>query len=269
MPDSTTRVNPAPAHVFSSLRYDPALRTEPCNTNTIPASTPSPYLLLPYHRDRLVEAALAFKWTQAATSLDGDLGMLRFEMELDEAVRKYEEVEGGGAPLKIRVLLDSAGQLTVQLSPTPPVASTSTLFSTSQTPTTLASHPNLMPVHIDPLFTLPSVYTSNKTTSRDHYLSARSRVSIEANYAEEVLLWNGELEVMEGSITNLAFWRRGEWVTPEKESGGLPGVMRRWLLEKGAWKEGLVRRETVAKGEIVLLSNGLKGVFPGRVVQAA
>lgn len=125
-----------------------------------------------------------------------------------------------------------------------------------------------MPVHLDSSPTPPSLFTSHKTTSRAHYLAARSRAGL-ASYDSEVLLWNPAGDVTEGSITNVAFWRAGRWVTPRLDSGGLGGVMRRWLLEQGAWSEGTVRKDDVRSGERVLLSNALRGVVVGEVVGIA
>ena len=58
-------------------------------------------------------------------------------------------------------------------------------------------------------------------------------------------------------------------MTPRLDSGGLGGVMRRWLLEQGAWSEGTVRKDDVRSGERVLLSNALRGVVMGEVVGIA
>lgn len=142
------------------------------------------------------------------------------------------------------------------------------------TPTTLqtlsAAPKSTLPfvtVHLDPIPTPPSPLTAFKTTSRDHYLASRLRVGLGKGYTtpREVLLFNRSDEAMECSIANIAFWREGEWVTPRKEAGGLRGVMRRWLIEQGRWKEGRVMRSEVVKGEWVLLSNGVKGCYVGRI----
>ena len=125
-----------------------------------------------------------------------------------------------------------------------------------------------MPVHLDTSPTSPSLLTLHKTTSRDHYLLARSRAGLGDGYAvpEEVLLFNPEGEITEASFSNVAFWREEAWRTPKVESGGLGGVMRRWLIERGAWMEGTVRKADVVKGEFVLLSTGVRGAFAGIVV---
>lgn len=92
-----------PVHLFSSARYDPALVQCADNSRTSPASTPSAFLLLPYHRDRLHAAARAFLWTDAANALEGDAGLAKLRGELERAVAAYEvRVGAAGAPLKVR-----------------------------------------------------------------------------------------------------------------------------------------------------------------------
>ncbi|EEB97789.1 hypothetical protein MPER_02822, partial [Moniliophthora perniciosa FA553] len=49
-------------------------------------------------------------------------------------------------------------------------------------------------------------------------------------------------EITETSIANVAFCRDEGWVTPDASTGCLTGVFRRWLLEKGRIKEGIVMK---------------------------
>lgn len=96
-------------------------------------------------------------------------------------------------------------------------------------------------------------------------MSARERAGIGSGDQAEVVLWNGEGEVMEGSMTSVYFWREG-WVTPGLAQGGNNGTTRRWLLERGMVREEVVERGSVIGGEVVLMSNGVRGVWAGRVV---
>ena len=61
-----TSLSMAEFELTTSLRYDPELLTVPGNT------PPSPFLLLPYHLDRLVQAASHFEWPAAVNALSGD-----------------------------------------------------------------------------------------------------------------------------------------------------------------------------------------------------
>ena len=81
----------------------------------------------------------------------------------------------------------------------------------------------------------------------------------------EVLVVNERGEVMEGSLTTPYFWREGRWLTPREGCGGNRGTTRRWALERGFAVEGVVRAEDVRVGEVVWLSNGVRGFGWGRV----
>ncbi|KZO92092.1 hypothetical protein CALVIDRAFT_462783, partial [Calocera viscosa TUFC12733] len=123
---------------------------------------------------------------------------------------------------------------------------------------------------LDPEPTPSSLFTQHKTTSRAHYLAARGRCGLGANYdhPDEALLWtptHSGPEITEASVSNVALYRSGRWVTPRQSAGGLGGVARRWLLEQGLWTEGVVSVGEVRDGEWVLGSNGVRGCFVGRV----
>lgn len=70
---------------------------------------------------------------------------------------------------------------------------------------------------------------------------------------------------MEGSITTPYFFRAGEWITPSAQCGGNLGTTRRYALEAGLSKDGVVTRESVQAGEKVVLSNGVRGFGWGYV----
>ena len=75
----------------------------------------------------------------------------------------------------------------------------------------------------------------------------------------EVLLHNSLLEISEGSLTTPYFFRDGEWLTPEVRCGGNQGTTRRWALDHKLCKEGIVTKASVRLGEMVWLSNGVRG----------
>ena len=140
------------------------------------------------------------------------------------------------------------------------------LSSFNPTTGTIAHPEAILTIKVDTVPTPSSQFTQNKTSHRPHYDAARVRAGIiDRKEKKEVLLFNEAGEVTECSITNVYFWRNGQWVTPKKESGCLPGVARRWMLENGRAVEGTVRKEEVQDGELVLLSNGLYIAQLGRV----
>ena len=112
-----------------------------------------------------------------------------------------------------------------------------------------------------------SPFTSYKTTVRDAYTAARQRLKIEQNPSSaEVILYNEDGEITEGSLRNVAFWRDGGWVTPPNQSGGIGGTIRRWMIEQGRVREQVVKTEELKEGEWVLLSNGVEGCSIGSLV---
>ena len=70
---------------------------------------------------------------------------------------------------------------------------------------------------------------------------------------------------MEGSITTPYFWRNGEWLTPSEGCGGHLGVTRRWALMKSLVKEDVILAEDVEIGEVIVLSNGVRGFGWGKL----
>ena len=83
---------------------------------------------------------------------------------------------------------------------------------------------------------------------------------------KEVILYNEKGELTEASYRNVAVWQDGGWVAPLDASGGLPGTVRRWLLEQGLLREALIRKEDIRKGQWVLLTNGVEIAVLGRIV---
>ncbi|SGY74934.1 BQ5605_C005g03388 [Microbotryum silenes-dioicae] len=291
-----------PDAILSTARYDPPLSSLDKNSLTQPSSAPSPYGLLAYHHDRLVQAAAAFAWTSAAQSLEGEQGLIKLRQRLDQAVSQWQTQNDDKSDQPLRVSLptmmledeasysvrwctlpqlrilvfptaDDDDLITVQAFACNPITPISNFFNLAlANPATLnalssSSTFTYIPVRLDPARTSPSIWTQYKTTARDHYLASRERAGLGRDYnkPDEVLLFNQDDQVMEGSLANVGFYRDGAWVTPHDEAGGLNGVMRRWLLEQGRWKQGTILRGEVSRGEWVLLSNGLRGCFVGRI----
>ena len=242
--------------LFSSLRYDPLLTSIPMNIEAWDSDikAPSPFYMLSHHRDRILQAAEHFGWSKAAEAIRGPKGLTHLVKKLTEAINMQSPTA-----LRVRVLLDSDGSITVESSPAAPVTETN-LFPKRIPPPKAADQMKVSPrtggaltvgdddaVHGDPLIskawdvlpdtvrTKPSPYTSYKTTSRDMYTAARERVGIkEMTEKREVLIVSErDGEIMEGSLTSVFFWREGKWRTPPVSSGGQVGTTRRWALEKG------------------------------------
>ena len=252
--------------LVTSLRYDPKLLTSDFNTQV--NGIELPYLLFVYHVDRLLAAANAFQWPYARQALTAPDAAARIRYACDDAVMHcpLTDKEKG---LGLRVLLSSSGDLRVEAHPTRPLIK-DPLFAARINPMTTSPDrlpPTILSVHIDTQPTSPSLFTAHKTTQRHLYNAARARFGIvDRRSPHEVLLYNERREVTECSVRNVAFWRGEGWVTPPTRCGGLPGVVRRYLLEHGYIKEGIVKLSDVRIGEIVLLCNGWDGTILGRIV---
>ncbi|KAL7285557.1 hypothetical protein ACG7TL_000661 [Trametes sanguinea] len=267
--------SPADFQLISTTRYEQGLTELDWNTQAS-LGTPSPYLLLAYHYDRLLDAARVHGWP-----VPPDLTLRLLESTCNAAVTANSTDSQLHVPersFRIRILLSYPGILSVTASPTSPLASRDPAALSLWIPSPSSPEPPLreaplLVVHLDTVATPSSNFTRTKTTCRDHYTAARNRFDIPpppASSLDDVLLYNEDGEITETSIRNVAFARGlpPRWVTPSASTGCLPGVMRRWLLEQGRVVEagrGELVRDAVVDGECVLTFNGLEGCCIGRL----
>ncbi|KAI0363147.1 hypothetical protein BV20DRAFT_975993 [Pilatotrama ljubarskyi] len=262
----------APFDLISSTRYEPRFRDLSWNTDAN-GGKPSPYLLLKYHRERLLDAAKVHDWR-----VPTDLPVTRLEELCSAAITKDGDCpEMLESNFRIRILLSSSGSISVTAAPISALSAHDpaalSLWLPSSSPQPPVSSSDLLIVHLDRVPTPLSAFTRTKTTLRDHYNSARDRFNIPpppTSSQDEVLLYNEKGDIMETSIRNIAFIRRSPpcWVTPSTSSGCLPGVMRRFLLEQGRiaeCTEGELTRESIFDGEYVLTFNGVEGCRFGQI----
>jgi branched-subunit amino acid aminotransferase/4-amino-4-deoxychorismate lyase len=139
------------------------------------------------------------------------------------------------------------------------------------TPTTLMTWPTayapILNVFLDVAPTNISGTAYYKHTNRDRYMAARKRVGIDSSASvDEVLLWNTEGEVTEGSLRTISVWRDGGWVTPPLSSGCMDGSVRRWMLSTRKVREARILKGDLRPGEWVLTSNGIEGCCFGKFV---
>ncbi|KAF1950491.1 hypothetical protein CC80DRAFT_509622 [Byssothecium circinans] len=102
--------------------------------------------MLAYHRDRMLEAAQHFDFDAVAAKLEDGKAL---HEELLKEVKTYIENGGKDEALKLRILFDKQGSMTVEFMPLPPVP-LSTLYPPSLTPptphpTTPSSTPDFKP----------------------------------------------------------------------------------------------------------------------------
>ena len=99
-----------------------------------------------------------------------------------------------------------------------------------------------------------SPFFYHKTTRRDPYDVRRARHPD----VDDVLLVNERGEITESTIANVAVKIGGEWVTPPVESGCLPGIYRRVLLDEGRLTERPIHVDDLEHGEGIALLNSVR-----------
>ncbi|KAK9461912.1 aminotransferase class IV-domain-containing protein [Lipomyces oligophaga] len=261
--------------VVSVIRYDPNLLLNPVSIQAslsglsitrIPATDdqlqickdsldPILFFLFPRHVARLNTAFQHF-WPDTLFKLDG--------ATLVKAL--YPAISDLTRPHRLRTILSSDGSITVE----PSIAvDRNDLFS--------GLRPDQDPespwkIYLDSHPTTQSDLTMFKTSDRSAYSVARERVlpaSVPISSPIEILLYNPRNEITEGSLTNVAFFRNGKWVTPSSSSiGGLRGSVKAELLASGAIHElsadeNPVLVSSLIEGEKILLMNGVQGCTCG------
>lgn len=251
-------------HIFTTLRYDTALREIIVNAAASKGALSAIYLR-EYHFDRLREAV-------AATAQDGNTeyldSVLSSPESLENAIasalmnktepgfRSQSEPHG---PFRIRFALYHDGSTQVQCQQMP--HTTANLFPTSLG---LDAKPTWT-VCLDIQPTERSAHTSFKTSTRQAYDRARQAAECTPAASKEVLLYNNDRQIMDASITTPYFHRDCRWVTPPASAGGQQGTTRRWALANGICLEQDVPLDTLREGEIVWLSNAARGFFSARL----
>lgn len=250
--------------LLSTIRYDPAL-TRPRRAkgeiveDETPLAMPVPgdanFFLLPYHWERLKFSIAFFEWPI-------DVPYHHLYDELEGTVTKLDPSRS----YKLRVLVTREGLMVIEALA---VAERNDLMSgfKSSVPPSL-QNPQYS-IYLDTQPSLVSPFTSFKTTKRDVYSAARQRM-LPANDPgpNEVLLYNTRDMITEGSITNVAFLRNGQWVTPPITSGCLCGVVRHHLLSEGFIYEDEISRHSVKAGEKILVFNAIIGVCSGVIMDS-
>lgn len=252
--------------IFSSLRYDPELPAAAARSqNGYPEPLQSPYYLLAYHRDRLVASARHFEWDRALEWLQRDI--TSFEGFLDASIPERDK------PWRMKIVVDCNGTVAIDINPTPVIDPINLLGPALH----MKPSAPVWRVYVDTQSTVPSGFTTHKTTARDEYTAARMRAGIKSPAeTAEVLTVNPSGEIMEGSITTPYFKRQAAlpehsesapaWITPPLTSGGNAGTSRRYALVQNFCAEQAITVAELVDGEECWLSNGVRGFMRGVIV---
>lgn len=250
--------------IFTSIRYEPTASDNAVNF---------PHYLLPFHLARLCAAAAAFNLVNVQEVLaDEKAALSLLRTTVDNAVPDKTK------PWRVNVRFTPDAQITASTTPLPPLKNNiMSLPDTKSLPQFLQkeAHRRGLPhwdVVVDSQPTPASPFTGHKTSVREMYNAARERANL-VSYDEprEILLWNENGEVTEGSITTVYLWREASGtgarrlVTPPLRCGPNASSTRRYALSKGLCDEEAVRLEELKDGDEIWLSHASDGFFPGRL----
>ena len=84
---------------------------------------------------------------------------------------------------------------------------------------------------------------------------------------DETLFLNSKGEIAETSASNIFFVKDGKLYTPAVDSGILPGIVRRYLLETYPVQQLIIKPEDIATYEEVFLTNSLMGIMPVAAIE--
>ncbi|KAH8882270.1 hypothetical protein GQ53DRAFT_596493, partial [Thozetella sp. PMI_491] len=271
-----------PFYIFTSIRFEPSLTSSRNERYTA-------YLYLPYHVYRLRDAAREFSFRILEERLRDDATALEYLKDAVDAA-----VPDNNVPWRARLAFDKDGTVYSTITQLPsqdgfvwtlpepeeileqkePLPSKASIYAEY-----LLQAKNRLPIPVFDVFVdsqpaTASVYTRHKTAVRQMYTDSRARAGLESyEEPEEVLLWNKDGLLMEGSISTVFVWRHqgngggaGIYLaTPPLSSGPNAGATRRYALEKGLCVEEDIKVQELRDGEEIWLSHATYGFFPGRI----
>ena len=113
-----------------------------------------------------------------------------------------------------------------------------------------------------------SPYLFHKTTQRGLYDDERAGFVDSKGYYE-VLFVNEKGEVTEGSYTNIFVRKEGKLITPPVTCGLLPGVLRKYLLQKYPERvgEATMTKKDIEQAEAVYVGNSVRGLVRVKLIE--
>ena len=83
---------------------------------------------------------------------------------------------------------------------------------------------------------------------------------------DEPVFLNSRGQISEGATSNLFLVLEGRILTPAKDCGLLPGVVRGWVLRSGLAEEAVLDGGKLARCEEAFVTNSLLGIMPVRSI---
>ncbi|EDO16038.1 hypothetical protein Kpol_1067p10 [Vanderwaltozyma polyspora DSM 70294] len=244
------------------------------------------FLFLRDHYERTTRAISKIGWNIPLDEhdlLEKLILALPTDLETDDIEKKMEMLLDGSTCYKMRLLVSNDGAVKIEAHelskiekpPTDLVA----YFVETMLDGLLDEPKNLWDVFVNSRPIFPSFFTSFKTTYRNHYTEARNLMPVlsQEYYKSEtkpskmeILLYNENNQLMEGSITNAAIKKETAdgkfiFVTPSLESGCLDGIMRKFLLNGGLIEEGCIDINDIKDGDTIIIFNAIMGCVRGTI----
>ncbi len=166
----------------------------------------------------------------------------RVQSAIDDAVK-----DAKSARLRVRLLLDEDGNVTVATTPQPAAPVDSVMRY----------------VISDQRLNSTDLFLYHKTTRRDLYDREWAHYS-QTLGADEVIYLNERGELAEGSRTSIFIRRGDKLLTPASSAGVLPGVLRQHLLANGEAIESTLTIDDLNRADEVWLGNSVRGLVAAK-----
>lgn len=165
--------------------------------------------------------------------------------DLRRVRRMLNDAVGGTETLRIRLLVDEAGEPTIESAPLLPLRLAATRVGLARSPVDQS----------DP-------FLFHKTTRR----AVHERAKASRPDCDQVILWTPAGRITETDIGNLAVFREGRWITPPVTDGLLGGTLRAELLAQGIIREGHVGVGELRPEARIAVFNAVRGWQTARFV---
>jgi para-aminobenzoate synthetase/4-amino-4-deoxychorismate lyase len=193
------------------------------------------YCRLAMHLDRM---------ERSATYFDFNFDRLAILAALGIAAKHFPQSDR----IKVRMTLDRSGIIQIGNSP----AANNTPGDVVLSSIGVSSHDR---------------FQRHKTTRRSLY-DQQYQKALEHGFVE-VLFLNEREELAEGAVSNIFIERDGQWLTPPVNSGALPGIFRRHLLEtKPSAKECVLHLSDLSSADAIYLCNSVRGLTAVKAVRS-
>ncbi len=208
---------------------------QPSLIETMRADSQGNIELLETHLDRLKDSAKILSFQIPSRDSIRERIAITVSDALEQASQRSD--------LRVRLLLNSAGELSLETAALPALRGIPKI--------------GVSAIALDSKHLL----LQHKTTFRPWYTQATNWLAQHHDFFD-LIFFNERGEICEGSRSNIYIKKNGEWITPKLSSGLLGGAYRRHLMDSHQIKEGtLTRADLETPAAMIRLSNGLRGWF--------